>query len=556
MLAGKQRRFLIAVGLALVLTPSPLRLFAQNFPPAQQPLPGGGFRVAGKLVNALGGNTLAGVRVTLVDAKNSEDSVSTITSQEGTFEFLRLPAGKYALSGQKRGFLPSAYQQHGQFSTAIVTGAGFDTEHLVLQLPPFAVLSGKVLDESGEPVRRATVSLYREDHQLGVGRIQKVRQENTDDQGTFEFYGLRPGTFFLSASATPWYAVHPRPSLNATQQSFQSVQSSLDVAYPVTYYKDASDPDEALPIPIRGGDRLEADIHLSPVPAIRLLFRVPGNGENGFVNPTLQRPAFDGLDVVPLQSVEMVSKGLYAITGIAPGAYTVRMPGPGQGNTVDVNLDLTQDGQELDASKGEPISTVKITVHAAGEETLPAQLSVALRNSKLRVAGWQQVSPKGNVEFNDISPGKYEVLVLSPQRAYSLVSISSEAGEIPGHILNVPPGSSMDISLSVVGSTMNVEGVAKKNGKPFAGVMVVLVPKDPESNRILFRRDQSDMDGSFNLLNVIPGTYTIVAIEDGWDLDWGSPGVIAAYARNGRTVTVGGTQGAMHLEDPVVVQPK
>jgi hypothetical protein len=172
------------------------------------------------------------------------------------------------------------------------------------------------------------------------------------------------------------------------------------------------------------------------------------------------------------------------------------------------------------------------------------------------VVGFQAVSAKGTVEFNDVAPGKYEVLVLSPQRAYSLVSISSEAGEIAGHILNVPAGSSMDISLSVVGSTGNVEGVAKKDGKPFAGAMVVLAPKDPESNRTLFRRDQSDMDGTFNLLNVIPGSYTIVAIEDGWDLDWGSPGVIAAYARNGKAVTVSGTQGALHLPDPVSVQAK
>ena len=52
---------------------------------------------------------------------------------------------------------------------AIVTGAGLDTEHLVLRLDPSAMLSGKILDELGEPVRQDTVSLYREDRQVGVG---------------------------------------------------------------------------------------------------------------------------------------------------------------------------------------------------------------------------------------------------------------------------------------------------------------------------------------------------------------------------------------------------
>jgi len=71
----------------------------------------------------------------------------------------------------------------------------------------------------------------------------------------------------------------------------------------------------------------------------------------------------------------------------------------------------------------------------------------------------------------------------------------------------------------------------------------------------LFRRDQSDQDGSFSLRSVIPGFYTIVAIENGWDLDWSRPGVIAQYAKHGQAVAVTEhTQSAMHLSDPVEVQ--
>jgi hypothetical protein len=548
-------RSLVILALGLVSLGSPPRLTPQSSI-AQNPIPGSGFRIAGKVVNALGGSPLARARVTIVDAKDPQNTLSTITSEEGNFEFLQLAAGKYGLSGAKRGFIPSAYEQHEQFSTAIVTGAGFDTEHLVLRLAPFAVLSGKVLDESGEPVRHATLSLYREDRRIGMERIQRVRTESTNDQGTYEFSGLDAGTYFISAGATPWYAVHYPLSSSQGQENFQDSDRSLDVAYPVAYYKDATEADEALPIPIRGGDRLEADIHMSPVPAIHLLFRVADNGQHGFVMPTLQKPAFDGMDSVPNQGMETVSPGLYAITGIAPGPYIVRIPGSGQGNAVDVDKDITQDGQELDVSKGAPISTVKATVQAMGDQTLPPQLSVALRNSKLRLIGWQQVNAKGEVEFNDVAPGKYEVLVLAAQKAYSVVRITSQGTEIPGHVLNVVAGSSMTLSLTVVGSTMNVEGFARRNGQAVAGAMIVLVPRAPESNRTLFRRDQSDLDGSFNLLNVIPGAYTIVAIGDGWDLDWASPGVIATYSRHGNSITIGGNQGTMRVPDPVEVQPK
>ena len=109
----------------------------------------------------------------------------------------------------------------------------------------------------------------------------------------------------------------------------------------------------------------------------------------------------------------------------------------------------------------------------------------------------------------------------------------------------------------MVGGSLNVEGSTKRGGKPFAGAMVVLVPKNPEENRDLFRRDQSDLDGTFNLQNVVPGSYTVLAIENGWDLDWSQPAVIAAYLNHGRAIEVGNHFGrAMNLSDSVEVQSK
>jgi hypothetical protein len=135
--------------------------------------------------------------------------------------------------------------------------------------------------------------------------------------------------------------------------------------------------------------------------------------------------------------------------------------------------------------------------------------------------------------------------------------MTSDSGVIPGHALNVAAGSSLKVTLSLAGGAVNIEGFARRAGKATPGAMVVLVPKDPESHRDLFRRDQSDQDGSFSLQSVIPGTYTIVAIENGWDLDWSRPGVIAHYAKHGQTITVTDrTQGTIHLPEQIEVQPR
>jgi hypothetical protein len=87
--------------------------------------------------------------------------------------------------------------------------------------------------------------------------------------------------------------------------------------------------------------------------------------------------------------------------------------------------------------------------------------------------------------------------------------------------------------------------------------MIVLVPKDPEANRDRFRRDQSDLDGTFTLRSVVPGTYTILAIEDGWDLDWAKPAVIEHYAVHGQSIVVKEqASGTMRVADAVAVQMK
>jgi hypothetical protein len=97
-----------------------------------------------------------------------------------------------------------------------------------------------------------------------------------------------------------------------------------------------------------------------------------------------------------------------------------------------------------------------------------------------------------------------------------------------------------DVRLKVVLSegTGRITGFALKDGKPVDGVMIVLVPEVPEHNLVLFRRDQSDSDGSFVLPGVHPGKYTVVAIENGWELEWLTPGVLEKYLGGGEPVQV------------------
>jgi protocatechuate 3,4-dioxygenase beta subunit len=516
----------------------------------------GGYRIAGTIVNKIDSHPLARARVTLTDAKKSQSFQFVITSENGKFEFTGVPAGKYSLSGRKRGFIAAAYDQHDQYSTAIVTGVGLDTETLTLRLAPDAIISGKVLDESGDPVRHAQVLLYYNDHSAGADRIHQINNVQTDDQGAYEITPIRPGTYYLSASAQPWYALRPPADAGATgvgTRNAPAVDRSLDVAYPLTFYPDVTDADSAAPIPLRGGDHLQIDIHLNPVPALRLLFHL--DTKTGAA-PQLQQTVFDEINYVQGGSTNTISPGLFEISGVPAGHYDVRLPNAGTWKQMD-GVDLSRDGQEIDTTKAETLSEVKVTVQIPGESKIPTGLVIGLRAAHKISATGQSIDAKGEGQFQQLAPGTYEIVVEGGPQRYSITQLSVEGTEVPGHAVTIPAGWSPTISITLVAGDVEVDGVARKAGHPFAGAMVVLVPKNPEMNHSLFRRDQSDLDGTFTLHGVVPGSYTLLAVEDGWDLDWLQPSVISAYLKRGEKIQVQPQPNRhMNVVEAVAVQSK
>ncbi len=514
-------------------------------PPPPAPGP---YRIAGVVVNAKTGAPLSQVGVQILDARDQRSLRTVESSNDGHFEF-RVMAGKFGLRGAKHGFITSFYNAHELFSSAVVTGAGLDTEHLALRLPPVAALTGRILDESGDPVRDAEVHIYREDHTSGIARIVSVTTTTTDDQGAYEATPLDQGTYFIAVHASPWYAVHPLAGRDAG-----TVDRSLDVAYPITYYGDVTQSEEALPIPVRGGDRLEADIHLNPVAAAHLTLH--SDNQSG-ISAELLAHSFEGFEGIRSANLQMVSPGVFEINGFAPGRYQLRtMDQSGQVKAAS-EMDIAS-GEELDNSSGRAVGQVKAALQMRDGSKLPEDLSLALRNtSGNRLAAWERVGEKGEVEFTGITPGHYDLLATGDERAFAVDHITVGDEQRAGKSVDVPDGASLEISVFLTGSLANVQGIAKRGGKPAPGAMIVLVPDNPETNRELFRRDQSDLDGTFNLPNVIPGSYTVIAVEDGWDLDWAKPAVLTRFLPKGQTVKVSDKmQGPMHLSAPIEVQKK
>jgi hypothetical protein len=179
-------------------------------------------------------------------------------------------------------------------------------------------------------------------------------------------------------------------------------------------------------------------------------------------------------------------------------------------------------------------------VRATDGGALPDGLMLAIDPLANNLGQTQQSTPvpKAQFSFESITPGTWAfIAVANTGQAVPVVSVSAAGVSSAGNQVTVKDRPvTVDVVISRAQS--RVQGFARKDGKPAPGVMVLLVPRDPSAYRALLRRDQSDSDGSFSLRDVPAGQYTVVAIEEGWKLNWQEPAVIARFLPRGVSVTV------------------
>jgi hypothetical protein len=189
---------------------------------------------------------------------------------------------------------------------------------------------------------------------------------------------------------------------------------------------------------------------------------------------------------------------------------------------------------------------------------LPDKLTLSLESIEgVHQQEQNQVSgSNGQFTFESVRQGNYEFTASTPDKQLPIISITINGRTHPGNQITVSD-QPMKIGAMVSLSETRIEGFARKGEKGAPGVMVVLVPKEPEVFPALARRDQSDSDGSFALRDVAPGQYTLVAIEDGWELDWARPEVISRYLSGGIAVTVTESSGKLvRLPEAVPVESR
>lgn len=516
--------------------------------PQNAPAMAGTYSIAGQVVNGATGEPVRRATVAALAEEDSRIVRSVETDADGRFRLDHVPAGKYPLTASRRGFRTAFYDEHDEYNSAIVTGPDQDTTHLVFRLMPGAVLRGVVTDDAGDPAENASVLLFKRDtgsgHAGGMGGIKQADGAITDDTGAYEFSNLAAGEYYLAVTTSPWYAMHPPAWRNTGNED-----SPLDVAYPVTFFDSTTDEASATPIALEAGTRQEADISLHAVPALRLQVPVARKG-SGIAQPELRTMVFGAqISAESAGGFDPMHTGTAEFNGIAPGHYELV-----QGNPPRISEFDAVSSQAVDPNTGVPAVTVSGTLRSTSTP-LPEDVNVLLEPAAGANRPPMQINArKGEFRFDSVPPGTWGLSAFAQGNALPVVAISAGGAVIAGNQITVKDRPVSAVAV-VSPSLMHVQGFARAEGKGVEGAMIVLVPRQRSAYRALVRRDQSDSDGSFNLRDVPAGQYSVVAIRDGWKLDWTDRETIARYLPQGVSVTVSDQPGgAVSLTAPVPVQ--
>ena len=535
------------------------------------------FRVAGVVVDSVSGAPIERAEVTIAPATDSEKATATLSASNGAFAFSGLAPGKYRLTAGRVGYTIQGLDQHENFMTAVAVGPKFDSEHVRFRLSRESVISGIVFDEFGEPLRDAELLLFERRLSSGSRSPQFAGRTSTDDIGEYRFPHLAPGTYFVVVHAKPWYGLASESSTKVRVSdksevpgenqvfssgglqtlSFVSSDSDSDprppdprrdVVYPLSFYSNSDSLDSATPLVLSSGSTVTADFSLRSVPSLHIFIKAPSarpedslSDSSGSSMETFRTTIHASLSLAgveleqfPLDTAQR-ERSYFELKNVPPGEFvlTSNPQSPSGVGESSIRKQISSNGIiDLSMSNMATVSGLTDGVRVGPPSSAPGGIvagaaGVAFVSPDRKVIYGAALNQKGEFTLS-IPAGRYTI-DLHPNEIFHAASIQSTGAPLSGHTIDISPGSDVRLAIHGVEANCAVTGTVLKNGKPFAGAMIILVPEDSSQDPSLFHRDQSDSDGSFSISPVLPGRYTLLALENGWDLEWSNLSTLFPY---------------------------
>lgn len=450
---------------------------------------------------------------------NMPQGKNAMTDETGKFIFEDVDAGTYTLLSRRNGFLMARYgasHSGSPSATQIVVSEEQNVTNIRVEMMPQSVLSGKVLNEDGEPFQNVMVqvidarmtrprrqgSTYRSG---GVGR--------TDDRGEFRVTDLSPGSYYLYVSP---------PMMGGMMQSAASKDHKGFVSF---YYPGTPDRTQAEKIQVTPGADLSGfQIQMQRSDVTTISGKVRGiNGEavtGYFVNLMPTKPI---VAMMPMAGFQPLENGGFRLHNVSPGSYNLMVQmqtGQGIRSVYQQNLEVGKDNiEDLVLQMVEPFSiSGQVLLGENAAELSPSTVRVSLLpESGISFGGNStQVEADGTFTLPNVSAGKYRIHATYPPASGYLQSIHVGEQDVTGQYIELTNGGNVKVQLDGNGGT--ITGTVHSEGKPvFSSVTILIVPAKKELREFpMMKLTAPDQNASFTVEQLAPGDYLVLAV-DGYD---------------------------------------
>ncbi|HEX4751037.1 MAG TPA: carboxypeptidase-like regulatory domain-containing protein [Bryobacteraceae bacterium] len=494
----------------------------------------------GRVTNALSGEPVrkASLRLTRQIQQTNADpgmqqsqGYSTTAGPDGTFEIDNIEPGDYRLSGERFGYLNSQYgaKNYGDRGTTITLRPGQQMTNINFGLTPQAVLTGKVVDQDGDPVPNVQVSLIGQMWQRGKLTHTMQNGGGTNDLGEFRMADVRPGKYYLLVQAMRYPGDR------------ESAYNGKPEVRPVkTFYPEAPTLQSATALDVKAGQELSGmDVRMRTSATFHIRGKVVGvlpDGVNNRLNVTAS--AHDDMEMMPFMGngAVMTKDRTFDVAAVPPGVYTLTLyaaGGPvrvmarqdvevGQGDINDVELMIQQPGTlrgQISFEGNPPAGTTPANI-----KNVRVFLTSAEANRLMMGNNSATPADDGSFAIENVMPGKFYVQANPPGGTY-LKSMRLGNQEMAGKDIELASGSgqlSLVYSYGVAevdgtvqfpqespGSTTN--GTAGQASTPDASI--VLIPDQLNEDGSGIHNGNSTSGGAFTLKSVPPGRYRAYAFE-------------------------------------------
>jgi uncharacterized surface anchored protein len=377
---------------------------------------------------------------------------TALTDPNGNYQINDIAPGSYNVIASNNNY-------QSQIIGAIVNQNATTIVDFALKTNP-GTISGTVIDATNsKPIAGATILLF-------TGRTYRGNSI-TDNNGNYIISNLAPGDYIVVASA----------------KNFQTISQGATVEAGMTTIVNFS------------GMTTIVNFSLLPNPG-SIIGKV--TSETG--QPIAGAKILIFQDFTLIASALTDNNGNYSIIGLAPGSYIAIANAPNFGisalgaivsaNKISVvNFVLsphpgTISGRVIDAATKKPISGATINVF---NEVISIATAIT--------------DPNGNYQISDIEPGDYNVI--ANKANFQMKAIEAI----------VKSNSKTIVNFALLGNPGTISGIVTNatNSKPIANTTIALY-----MGKIFFGFALTDMNGRYEITDLAPGNYFVVATAQGF----------------------------------------